>query len=43
MQCKDGKYYFCTNQCLSEHLLQKSIEKGFVKTIIMPHREQGGE
>ena len=39
---KYGNSYFCTNECLSEYLLQKTIEKGEVKTIIMPHTE-GGE
>ena len=39
---KCGNGYFCTNECLSEYLLQKTIEKGKVKTIIMP-RTEGGE
>lgn len=40
---KCGRHYFCTNECLSEYLLQKSIESGSVKTIIMPQPRKGGE
>lgn len=38
---KRGRCYFCTKRCLCEYLLQTSVEKGEVKTIIMPHTDKG--